>query len=67
MGVDGYVLPNVSTISGSLDRRSTGTGRTYKAGIVHLDMKGFGEVELAGEARGEGNRKSSQQMFVSAQ
>eukprot|EP00969_Alexandrium_andersonii_P083400 3679341-Alexandrium_andersonii.AAC.1 len=35
-----------------------GTGGTYQAGIFHLDAKGFREVELAGEARGEGNCKS---------
>eukprot|EP00969_Alexandrium_andersonii_P145015 6412107-Alexandrium_andersonii.AAC.1 len=46
-----------------------GIGRAYQAGIFHLDTEGFGEVELAlaGAARGEGNCKSSQQMFVAAQ
>eukprot|EP00969_Alexandrium_andersonii_P183103 8090419-Alexandrium_andersonii.AAC.1 len=66
IGVDGYALSSVNTNSGSLCLRSEGTGGTYAAAIVHLDLKGFGEVELAGEARGEGNCKSSQQWAVLA-
>eukprot|EP00969_Alexandrium_andersonii_P185408 8191810-Alexandrium_andersonii.AAC.1 len=42
--------------------------RAHPAGIFHLDTEGFGEVELAGvgAARGEGDCKSRQQMFIVA-